>query len=516
MRRFLPPHIRNNLLVVFGILFLLAAFSGLFLPPVEKVHAAPYERGSVSKQDPSRPNIIFIRTDDQDYNSIFTRLPNSNKYIMQNLHNQIISKGVFFTNSYVEFSLCCPSRVTTLTGLYSKNHGVLGNKLPYGGYHKFTNTHNTLPVWLRNAGYYTILVGKYLNDTNVYDPPPPGWNRTYLTDGEAMHKYYNYKVMEDGTTLHSFGQAPGDYKTDVLTNRAVQYLADKEYGSSPFFLQIDYTAPHASPEVFGNTIPAPRHAGAMDGAPFPLSPSFNEADVSDKPAAVRSLPLIGPVQQDAIITRYKKRQETLMAVDEGIGRIIRKLKQTGQYDKTIIVFASDNGWMQGEHRIEKGKQVAYQAAGRVPLAIMGPGIPQNVTIHSLVNNVDYVPTFLEWANATSTLVPEGRSLVPLMQNPNIPWRTDFLIENPYLDFYSGLRTRDASTGEEYKYVEYDYDLDGNADEFELYALTPNACSPIGDPYELESQHNNPCYAPLLQNLHNVLMQRLACVGSTCR
>jgi arylsulfatase A-like enzyme len=477
--------------------------------------------GSADALSPSsyQPNFLVIRTDDQDFGSMSVVAPSGTE-VMQNVNDFFAANGVNFTNSYVSFSLCCPSRASTFTGQYAHNHGILSNNLPTGGYEKFASTTETLPVWLNNAGYTTYHVGKYLNGYDANSTPPyaaipPGWDKWFTVVAAASPDYYNYKVVEDGPILHSFGGGAANYQTDVFTNKVLSYLDQTAVSSEPFFMMVDYTAPHKG--GFSNKVnPAARHIGLMNGASAPRPPSFNEADVSDKPKDIQANPPMSSSGIAIMDKAFRDRAEALMSVDEGFSRMIQKLKDTGQYNRTIIIFTSDNGWMFGQHRLPGSKFVSYEESIRVPLLMSGPGIPKGKSLDMLVNNVDLPATLLHWARAPAATVQEGRSLVPILRNPNAAWRTDFLIENPLLNFYTGLRTQDPATGEEYKYVEYDYDLDGNWDERELYALTPDTCMPNGDPYEEVSQHNNPCYATLLQNLHARLSVLKSCVGILCK
>lgn len=467
-----------------------------------------------------RPNILFIRTDDQDFQTFFDALPNG-RPVMKNVRDLIVRRGAYFERSFVSFPLCCPSRASTLTGQYAHNHNVLANSGQFGGFSALNHT-NTLPIWLQQSGYYTIHVGKYMNGYQVLQtstglpPPPPGWNAWFTTFGNTSHHYFNFYVY-NGQTIEQYFSGAGGYQTDVMTRKAQSFLMQRPYGTQPFYLQLDYLAPHEDLST-GNNPPlaAPRHQGLMNGASLPMSPSFNEADVSDKPLQIRQLPPLNAQDINDLTINYRRRTESLLAVDEGVGKILQTLRATGQHENTLIVFTSDNGYMLGEHR-KKGKFLPYEPL-QVPLAISGPGIPHGKIISDLVMNVDLTPTFLEYASAGAGLAQDGRSLVPLLTNPagTIPWRLDILTENPLLNCYRGLRTFDAATGSEYLYSEYDYDFDNVVDEKELYALNPDACTAGGDPYLLESQHANPCYSALIQQLQGRISYLRNCVGSGCR
>jgi hypothetical protein len=372
-------------------------------------------------------------------------------------------------------------------------------------------------------------VGKYMNQYNVamsqqgYPAPPPGWNE-FFTLIEPAHAYYNFKIF-DGSGIRLYGTSSADYQTDVLTRQALKYLQQEVAGDRPFYLRIDYLAPHED-LVTGqhHPIPAPRHLGLMNGVPLPTPPSFNESDVSDKPIGIRSRPLMNSSDIADLTNDYHWRAESLLAVDEGVAEIIQKLRDKGEYDDTIFVFTSDNGYLMGEHRVPGAKFLPYEPT-RVPLFVMGTGIPAGQSIHSLVVNVDLPSTIMDWAHGSVGLPQDGRSLVPLIDNPGIAWRRDVLIENPLSNYYTGLYVRQPN-GDMYHYVEYDYDPDGPTgpgvpdgvwDERELYKLSAalDSCLAAGDAYELESQHNNSCYGVLLQRFHDRLVELKACAGRSC-
>lgn len=474
--------------------------------------------GFASAQLPARPNILVITTDDQDARSFEITTPDGH-YVMHNVRELIGCEGVTFGRSFVPLSLCCPSRAALLTGQYNHNNHVLANVPPLGGYAAFDSS-NTLPMWLQSAGYYTLHIGKYLNGWGELPGPgddlsvPPGWNRWFTrmiaTYGDS---YFNYKMDEDGV-LVSYGAAPSEYQTDVMTRKARQYLVQRPYGSRPFFMLLNYGAPHGQSAPPFLPVPAPRHAGRMDGAQVPMPPSFNELDVSDKPDAIAALPLLDQADIDDLSLRFRRRMEALLAVDDGVAAIIATLEQTGQLDDTLIVFTSDNGFQLGEHRIQGGKGYPYECS-RVPLLLRGPGIPKDHSVSRLVANVDLTATILQLAGASPGLVQDGRSLLPLIADPSTPWREVLLLENPYVESFCGLRTHDPASGREHLYVEYDYDDDGTADEVELYNLLPDPCVPFGDTYLLENRATNACYSALIAQLRTRLAAARNCSGASC-
>ena len=183
----------------------------------------------------ARPNVLVIETDDQTLESM---------RVMDNVNSLIGDQGATFQNSFVNYSLCCPSRATFLTGQYAHNHGVLGNTPPNGGFDRFEALHgdNNLAVWLQDAGYYTAMIGKYLNGYSNQPRVPPGWSEWHAAAPDDQ-EVYNYTLNENGTLVH-YGQTPADFKQDVLTGKAVDFVNRRAPKAQPFFLWLTYTAPH--------------------------------------------------------------------------------------------------------------------------------------------------------------------------------------------------------------------------------------------------------------------------------
>ncbi len=440
-----------------------------------------------------RPDVIVVETDDQALETM---------KVMRNVNSLIGGNGATFINSFVNFSLCCPSRSTFLTGQYAHNHGVWSNVLPDGGFDRFEDLHatNNLAVWLRDAGYHTGMIGKYLNGYANLPPVPPGWSEWHAT-APYEQRVYNYPINNNGT-LTQYGQDPTDYKSDVLTRKAVDFVNRRAPKAQPYFLWLTYTAPHAGGPPNPNppydcldaARPAPRHAHAFDTAPLPRPPDFNEADVSDKPSPIRNRPPLGADQIADIERKYRCGLESLLAVDDGVKRIVDALQANGALDDTLIIYTSDNGFFRGEHRVAEGKQRVYEESIRVPLLMRGPGIPPNVRVSAAVTNADLAPTIAAVAQAIPRLVMDGRPLIPVAQEPKLGGGRPLLIEEPT---FAAIRT------ERYAYVEY------RKGDRELYDLR-------SDPYELESRHDDPAYALVQAALANELHKLQSCAGDACR
>jgi arylsulfatase A-like enzyme len=457
--------------------FLMAAGWGTIPPQLTATASAPSAVGG-------RPNIVVIMTDDQTAASI-AKMP---------LTTQLIGgAGTTFTNSFVSNALCCPSRATFLTGQYSHNNGVWSNTRPDGGYRQLDNT-NTLAVWLKNGGYRTAHIGRYLRGYGMVNQReiPPGWTEWYGGVGVSSAKYFGYTLNENGVLkTYRRDSQENNYQTDVETRKATEFIARSAGDTAPFFLSIGYLANHEERhgQLLTPPLPAKRHRGAFANEPLPRPPSFDEADVSDKPEAIRNLPLFSPEALARITRLYRTRLATLLAVDEGVRDIVAALQAHGKLDNTVIIFTSDNGFATGEHRIELGKMQIYEEVNRVPLLIRGPGVAHQVR-DELVVNVDLAPTIVALAGITANRTMDGISLVPLLTNQAVTWRSSFLLEGASRRYFA-VRTRDKI------YAEHET---GEKEQYDLGA----------DPYQLNSQTT---YDPLLVDRLNQLK---ACAGASCR
>jgi N-acetylglucosamine-6-sulfatase len=360
----------------------------------------------------SGPNVIFILTDD---------MTSSELAGMPNVESLRAAQGTTFNKAYISFPLCCPSRATMMSGQYMHNHGVHGNFPPNGGWPVFRpHESNDLPVWLHQDGYYNVHIGKYMNfyATATSDlPVPQGWDQWYGKVAEDA-LYYDYTVIEKtGPTatphLTFYGDQPSDYQTDVFSNRAVNFVNDLKTGQHPFLLDLWFNSPH------GPFDPAPRDRFALAGAPLTRLPGFNEKDIGDKPGWLRRQARyrLSGTQIKTVDNERRRQQEQLLSVDQSVARLVQALKDKGILDNTYIIFASDNGFFRGEHRIVSGKYLPYDPASRVPLLIRGPGIPAGGISDELVWNGDIPQTILQIASGSENPDTDGRSLLPYAQDP---------------------------------------------------------------------------------------------------
>jgi arylsulfatase A-like enzyme len=475
--------------------------------------------GVVDAQDKSarqQPNIILILADDLDAHP-------DTMATMPNLQQLLVAQGASFMNAIVPIALCCPSRMSLLSGQFAHNHDIVANAYPEGGFlrtYEFGLEEETIATTLQTAGYHTALIGKYLNgypsSQGAYIPP--GWDEWAVLSGGMQ--YYNYTLNENGT-LVPYGTARKDYLTDVLTNKTVNFL-DRMSAATPFFLLVAPYTPHDP------AAPAYRHRGLFADAKVPRSPAFNEADVSDKPTYVATLPRLSKTQIEGIDELYRQRLRALQAVDELIGQIVLKLEEAGLLENTYLLFTNDNGYHLGQHRLERGKQTPYEEAIHVPLIVRGPGVPVGVTRPEVVSNIDLAPTFAELAGLDpfSSERWDGRSLLPLLRTSakSPPWRQVTLFEHPNRPKNPPFDTSGASEDPDevigptsvqvvkpeffglrtarYKYVEY------ATGELELYDLSQ-------DPSELDNLAASADSA-LLQQFSIWLGNLKQCAGASCR
>jgi len=415
----------------------------------------------------SQPNIVLILTDDQRANTLWA---------MPNVRRTLLGHGVEFTHAYVVNSLCCPSRTSILTGNYSHTTGVYTNRYPTGGFERFTEQGedaSTIATWLHDAGYETALVGKYLNQYRQWTQGayiPPGWDRWDALDTDGGGSYYNYAMTLNGR-IKDYGHQASDYSTTVLTSYAVHFI---EHARTPFFLYFAPSAPH------GPAKPPPGDEEKFPRLPPYRPASFNEPDMSDKPAWAAGLPALTDTQIAAIDGFRRRQYQALLGVDRSVARIVGTLWNLHELHDTMIVFMSDNGVQWGEHRLE-GKAKPYEESVHVPLVIRyNPFGTSARTEDHLALNIDLAPTFAQLAGVQAPPT-EGTSLLPLLENQSASWRSDFLIEH----LGDGLVPSNCEVHSD-RYVLIRYEYSDGTKEDEMYDLQT-------DPLELQNVAGDPAH-----------------------
>jgi arylsulfatase A-like enzyme len=462
-----------------------------------------------------RPNVLVIMTDDQRLDDM---------RVMPITRERIGGAGITFENAFATFPLCCPSRTTLLTGQMTHNHKVFGNSPPFGGYLTYAPTQeNSLPFWLRDSGYTTALVGKFMNgygNDNAAEVPP-GWDHWRGLPTEDAYRMWGFPFNEDGkvrTVGRTDAVDPKLYQTDFLADVAVGLIKKMTGSGKPFFLEFAPTAPHQEVGLADpvNPRPAPRHVGTLRGGGLPQNLAFNEEEANDKPEESR-VKLLNRAQIRDLADHARGRLESLLAVDEAVGRMVDTLADLGVLDNTLIVFTSDNGYMLGEHRYNGRKYFPYDPSTRIPLLVRGPGVPRGAVSKARVLNVDVTATILESADVSPGRVMDGRSLFPLIKDPAAAPPRPILFEGEPLGELTDdpMFTGPGPGGSDVRSPGYVavrsenwlwvvYERGGR----ELYDLK-------GDPDQVTNRAADPTLADLIRTLHGMVRTLQECQGENC-
>lgn len=514
----------------------------------------------------AQPNIVVIMVDDLSKDGFDTLVDGG---FVPNLE-ALANAGVRFDNAFVTTPQCAPSRATFLTGKYAHNHGVFSNNSPnpfqpaiaWPGWLPNSGVpgeeDSTIATWLQGAGYHTGYIGKYLNGYGNVAPAgvtpqtyvPAGWSEWNGLVGGSAYRVYDYDINENGTIVH-YGESEADYQTDVLSAYALDFVQRAEANADPFFLFVNPLAPHIEvldiagiftgddPNTgFGATIrPAPRHAKLADGdlgngelPGLEMKPSFNEADITDKPSCPRPPPppmisivadpfcmaentTISAADIERLENQYKTMLASTLAVDDLLGALVDELETSGEIANTVVVFTSDNGWLYGEHRT-LGKDLPYEESIRVPLVVRAPAGLAGAQASQLVLMNDLAPTLAEMAGVNPPEMLDGVSITPILDDTQAGWhRKMFLVEHWFLPSlfrferptFFALRRLDTA---DFIYVATHAEPATllTSTHHELYDM-------IGDPFQVGS-FTLP--ATTTELLDNILLFYRACTGLGCR
>jgi N-acetylglucosamine-6-sulfatase len=507
-----------------------------------------------------RPNFVVIQTDDQTAATLHETYENRRGKrfkVMPNVLDLLGNRGISFTNYYSSIPVCSPSRATLLSGQYAHTSGLSRNSGRYGGARGLSRSpifRQNLATALQGAGYHTAHFGRFTNnygEPSGYDNKavPPGWD-TWVTDWtrDATRRFYGYSLNVNGKIEGPFGKArygkyrhkdpvgcPStkgkivcNYHTDVISTRAIREI--KRVKRGPLYMQIDYQAPHDGPPGTGDSEPARRHIGSANRVKLPRPPGFNERNISDKPRILRTgNARLTRDQIDSIEVRYRRQLESMRAVDEGIGRIVRMLRRTDRLNNTYIFFLSDNGYFLGEHRFGKSKFLPHEPSSNTPLIVRGPKADRNEISNAIVGNVDIAPTIVDLAGTRLGLEPDGRSFARVLKRPRKAGSRSVILESymlpsedlrEHLEQSGRAEAAEAAGGASisgsvpyvnytairagrYKYVKYE---PGGRELYDLKA----------DRYELSNKVKSRRYRRVVRRLDNELERRRFCAGAECR
>lgn len=437
----------------------------------------------------SRPrNVIFILTDDHRYDAMgFLK---GQKWLQTPHMDAMAREGVHFKNAFVTTALCSPSRATILTGVYAHRHKIVDNNTPIPPGTTF------FPQYLQKAGYKTGFFGKW-HMGNVSDDPQPGFDRWVSFLGQGTYLPSKNGLNVDGKRVPQKG-----YITDELTGYALDWLKQLRR-DQPYFLYLSHKAVHSE------FIPAERHKGryAKEVFEYPATMAASGAMARGRPMWVQNQRnswhgVDFPYHSDLDIAEYYKRYaETLLAVDESLGRVMEALRERGELDSTLVIYMGDNGFAFGEHGLID-KRTAYEESMRVPMLARCPELfGRGKTVEAMVANLDIMPTVLDAAGLTPPPGLDGASLLPLARGDASGWRKELLYEYYWERNFPQTPTIHALRTDRYKYIR----VHGLWDIDELYDLQ-------SDPLESNNLIFSKEHAPVVRSMNQRLFEILEQTG----
>ena len=433
-------------------------------------------------------NVVFILSDDHRWDAM--GFLHGQSWLQTPNMDRIASEGAHLKNAFVTTALCSPSRASILTGRYAHAHKIIDNNTA------IPNGTAFFPQQLQKAGYKTAFIGKW-HMGGESDMPQPGFDKWVSFRGQGSYFPTPNGLNIDGKSVPQKG-----YITDELTDFALEWI-QKQPKTQPYFLYLSHKAVH------GDFFPAPRHEGKFKNETFVPPATMDPAypKYHNRPMWVQNqrnswhgveYPYHTPV---GLAEYYKMYAETLLAVDESIGRVFELLRQRGELDSTLVIYMGDNGFAFGEHGLID-KRTAYEESMRVPLLARCPELfAGGKTVNEVVANIDIMPTVLETTGVPIPAGLDGRSFLPILQGKQIPWRNSLLYEYFWERNFPQTPTIHALRTDRFKYIRYHglWDLD------ELYDLQ-------NDPQETNNLIADPAHAATVKQMNADLFQILEATG----
>jgi len=464
----------------------------------------------------NRPNIVWIFSDDHSYQTIGAYGGRLAKLDPSPNIDKLAEQGMRFDKCYVENSICAPSRAALLTGKFSHKHGKYTNT---GG---FDQDQQTFPKILRKNGYQTAMIGKI---------HLPGKMQGF-DYWEVLHNqgtYFNPVFLGEGGDTRYQG-----YTTDIITDRALNWLENARDPEKPFMLMIHHKAPHR------NWQPAPRHMEKYADTHIP-EPETLFDDYATRGTAAREQDMsisktmrmghdlkLHPDDPKWLEGQYAARNKYYLenrdklngdeltrwkyqlymkdflrctwGVDENVGRVLDYLEEAGLDENTIVMYSSDQGFYMGEHGWFD-KRFMYEESFRTPLLVRWPGVVRPGSVNKdLVQNIDFAETFLDIAGAPIPGDMQGRSIVPLLKGERpADWRDSLYYHYYEYPAWHMVRRHEGVAKQRYKLIRfYGKDVPGG-EEWELYDLEK-------DPQELNNVYGNPEYGKIEDRLKKELLR----------
>ena len=443
-----------------------------------------------------KPNLLMITMDDAALKDM---------QFMPHLQKLVADQGVTIANGIAPSPICVPARASLLSGQYAQNHHALTISGEGGGYQSFPDA-NTLPVSLQQAGYDTMMVGKYLNGYGRKDigHQPPGWSIWRPLVDPATYNYEHPLILIDGKLVRS-----DTYSTTLLSDQSNTFIKDEAAktgaAAKPWYMWVTYVAPHTGgprqpddPVGIGTPDPEKRDRGTFKSLKLDTTPEMFEKDPSDKRIIKAARRISSPARKAGLRIDREQRVESLQSVDRAIARTIATLKSTGQLKNTYVVVTSDNGYFVGEHNLN-GKLWYFRDSVKIPMFIRGPGVPKGITSQAPVTNADWAPTFAALAGTKMHRVEDGVNVMPWLASkadrrviPIAGWP----VHGGLTPLYTGVMVGP------WTYVR------GKRGGGEMYYDK-------SDPYQLYNIYSDPRFKSQRKELRRLWLQTRDCAGPTC-
>ncbi len=425
----------------------------------------------------TKRNVVFILSDDHRFDFMGFH-PDCPEFLETPNLDRMARQGIHLANAFVTTSLCSPSRASILTGQYMHHHRVVDNQRPVPKGTVF------FPLYLQQAGYTTGFIGKW-HMGHEEDHPRRSFDHWVSFRGQGA--YFDPTLNINGSRQEFAG-----YTADVLTDQALDWLANSRDKSKSFFLYLSFKAVHYP------FLPAKRHRGRYQGKPidYPETMANTERNYRTQPRWVRDRRYsihgidhmeTGAFDKDPVPNfdnLFYQYCETIHGLDENIGRVIDYLDKSGLSRHTLVIYMGDNGFALGEHGFYD-KRDAFEQSIRVPMLAYAPAwLPSGKTVRQMVQNIDIAPTVLDACGVPQpeSVKLDGNSFLPLLQGKPVAWRDHILYEYHWEWNFPATPTTFAIRGERYKYVFYHGVWDQNG----LYDLQT-------DPHERHNLINVPGY-----------------------
>ena len=446
-----------------------------------------------------RPNIVFLFTDDQRFDTISAL---GNPEIDTPNMDRIVAKGTAFTNAHImggtHVAVCMPSRAMMLTGRTLFSLENQGQCIP--------PEHVTFPEQFRAAGYETCHVGKWHQDVEshhrsfstgrkIYGFQKNGWYETcnghwhtpvYDYDPTGQYEqdtFYNDPPLEPFQGPFDKTKAKGKHSAEMLTDSALDYMRERREADdeAPYLMYFAHLAPH-DPRQYParlkerynrDTVSVPEN--------FATTHPFDNGEMYVRDELLEAMPRRPEAVQQHVADYYA----IIAHVDEQVGRILDDLEATGEDKNTILILAGDNGLACGQHGL-MGKQNLYEHSIRVPLVMAGPGIPENQTSDTFCYLLDIYPTLCDLLGMEKPQTLEGKSLVPCFSDPAHQIRDS--IHFAYRGFQRAVKK------DHFKLIEYVVDKKRATQLFDLSL----------DPLEMNNLAGHPVFAKVQEELREEL------------